>query len=70
MYIVFENEMSNATFYFALTEEQMKDEKSKVLIDQAIVKEIARVATVQEMKNLPTDRKISYLNKKNEIKFA
>lgn len=70
MYIVFENEMSNATFYFALTEEQMNDERSKVLFGQGIVKEIARVATVKEMKNLPTERKISYLNKKNEIKFA
>lgn len=70
MYIVFENEMSNATLYFALTEEQMKDERSKVLFGQGTVKEIARVATVKEMKNLPTERKISYLNKKGEIKFA
>ena len=70
MYIVFEKAMSDITVYFALTEEQMKDERSKVLFNNGTVKEIARVTTVKEMKNLPTERKIGYINKKGEIKFA
>lgn len=69
MYIVFENIMTNITTYFALTEEQLKDERSKVLFGNGISKEIARVATVNEMKNLPTERKIAYI-RNGKIKFA
>lgn len=58
-YIVFENKMENITTYFALTEEQMKDERSKVLFD-GNVKEFARVNTVEEMKRLNVERGISY----------
>lgn len=69
MYIIFENIMTNITTYFALTEEQLKDERSKVLIGNGISKEITRVATVNEMKNLPTERKIAYI-RNGKIKFA
>lgn len=69
MYIVFENIMTNITTYFALTEEQLKDERSKVLFENGISKEIARVASINEMKNLPTERKIGYTHN-GKIKFA
>lgn len=59
-YIVFENKMENITTYFALTEEQIKDERSKVLFDSD-VKEFARVNTVEEMKRLNVERGISYM---------
>lgn len=70
MYIVFENVMSNVTLYFALTENQMKDEKSKVLFENGTCTEIARVKTVREMRALNTATQISYINNKGQIKFA
>lgn len=70
MYIVYEKAMTYITTYFALTEEQLADERSRVLFDGGEVKEIARVATVKDMKNLSTKTRISYINKKGEIKFA
>lgn len=73
MYIVFERPLphveENGYTYFALTEEQMKDEGSKVCF-KGDEKEIARVATVRDMKNLNTERYIMYLNKKGEVRFA
>ena len=69
MYTVFETRMSNITTYFALTDEQMNDDRRRVLFKET-TKEFAKVQTVREMKALPTERKIVYINKRGQIKLA
>ena len=67
-YIVFETQNTNKKSYFALTNEQIADPASKVLFKEN-TKEIARVNTVNEMKNLDTEYRISYISN-GKIKFA
>ena len=57
----FENEMENYTAYFALTQEQLKDEKCKVLFEKGTTKEFAQVDTIKETKNLNTKHPIQYI---------
>ena len=68
MYIVFETKNTNRNFYFALTEEQMRDEENKVLFDESTT-EIARVRTIKDMKCLDTEYRISYL-RNGQIRYA
>lgn len=67
-YIVFESKMKNIIAYFALTPEQMNDERCKILFDENTT-EFARVNTIEEMKSLNTPYRISYL-RNGKVRYA
>jgi len=55
--------------YFALTDEQYFDKRNRVLFNDS-TRMIARVRTIRELQNLPTEHKIAYITKSGHIKFA